>query len=61
MKMRSLKKSKPTQTGELPKLSFLDPKTYSGFDLFEISPFFKCKKSNEPFDIFLKMFPKHPQ
>ena len=38
----------------------LDPKTYSGFDLLEIESLFKCKKSNEPFDIFLKMFPKHP-
>lgn len=36
----------------------LDPKKYSGFDLLEIEAFFKCKKSNEPFDIFLKMFPK---
>ncbi|MEW6377394.1 MAG: hypothetical protein AB1502_16585 [Thermodesulfobacteriota bacterium] len=38
----------------------LDPKTYSGFDLLEIEGLFKCKKSNEPFDLFLKMFPKHP-
>jgi hypothetical protein len=38
----------------------LDPKTYSGFDLLEIESLFKCKKSNEPFDIFLKMFPKRP-
>lgn len=36
----------------------LDPKKYSGFDLLEIEAFFKCKKSNEPFDVFLKMFPK---
>jgi hypothetical protein len=36
----------------------LDPKKYSGFDLLEIEAFFKCKKSNEPFNIFLKMFPK---
>jgi len=38
----------------------LDPKIYSGFDLLEIEALFKCKKSEEPFDIFLKMFPKHP-
>lgn len=38
----------------------LDPKNYSGFDLLEIDALFKCKKSNESFDIFLKMFPKHP-
>lgn len=38
----------------------LDPKTYSGFDLLEIESLFKCKKSDEPFDMFLKMFPKHP-
>jgi hypothetical protein len=36
----------------------LDPKKYSGFDLLEIEALFKCKKSNEPYDIFLKMFPK---
>ena len=38
----------------------LDPKTYSGFDLLEIESLFKCKKSDEPFDMFLKMFPKYP-
>ncbi|MFB3887222.1 MAG: hypothetical protein ACE144_18510 [Thermodesulfobacteriota bacterium] len=38
----------------------LDPKAYSGFDLLEIESFFRCKKSDEPFDIFLKMFPKQP-
>jgi hypothetical protein len=38
----------------------LNPKDYSGFDLLEIEALFKCKKSEEPFDIFLKMFPKHP-
>ena len=36
----------------------LDPKKYSGFDLLEIEALFKCKKSNEPYDMFLKMFPK---
>jgi hypothetical protein len=36
----------------------LDPKTYSGFDLLEIESLFKFKKSNEPFELFLKMFPK---
>jgi len=35
----------------------LDPKKYSGFDLLEIEALFKCKKSNEPFDLFLKMYP----
>jgi len=38
----------------------LDPKIYSGFDLLEIEALFKCKKSEEPFDLFLKMVPKHP-
>ena len=38
----------------------LDPKAYSGFDLLEIEALFKCKKPEESFDIFLKMFPKHP-
>ena len=37
----------------------LDPKTYSGFDLLEIESLLKCKKSDEPADIFLKMFPKY--
>jgi hypothetical protein len=36
----------------------LDPKTYSGFDLLDIEALFKCKKSEEPFDLFLKMFAK---
>ena len=36
----------------------LDPKKYSGLDLLEIEALFKCKKSNEPFDMFLEMFPK---
>jgi hypothetical protein len=38
----------------------LDPKTYSGFDLLEIESLFRCKKSDEPFDMFLKKFPKAP-
>jgi len=38
----------------------LDPKTYSGFDLLEIESLFKCKKSDEPSEMFLKMFPKYP-
>jgi hypothetical protein len=38
----------------------LDPKTYSGFDLLEIESLFKYRKPDEPFDIFLKMFPKYP-
>jgi len=37
----------------------LDPKKYSGFELLEIEALFKCKKSNESYDIFLRMFPKH--
>jgi len=36
----------------------LDPKKYSGFDLLEIEALFKCKKSDEPYDMFLKAFPK---
>jgi hypothetical protein len=36
----------------------LDPKKYSGFDLLEIESFFECKKSEEPYDLFLKMFPR---
>jgi len=38
----------------------LDPKTYSGFDLLEIEGLFKCKKPGEPFDLFLRMFPRYP-
>lgn len=38
----------------------LDPKIYSGFDLLEIEALFKCKKPEEPFDLFLKMVPKQP-
>jgi len=38
----------------------LDAKIYSGSDLLEIEALFRCKKSDEPFDIFLKMFPKRP-
>ena len=37
----------------------LDPKTYSGFDLLEIESLLKCKKSDEPPDVLLKMFPKY--
>ena len=36
----------------------LDPKKYSGFDLLEIEAVLKCRKSDEPLDILLKMFPK---
>jgi hypothetical protein len=36
----------------------LDPKKYSGFDLLEIEALFKCKKSTESYESFLKMFPK---
>jgi hypothetical protein len=36
----------------------LDPKKYTGFDLLEIEAVLKCRKSDEPLDIFLKMFPK---
>jgi len=38
----------------------LDPKAYSGFDLLEIEALFKCRKSDEPLEMFLKMFPKYP-
>lgn len=38
----------------------VDPQIYSGFDLLNIEALFKCKKSEEPFDLFLKMVPKHP-
>jgi hypothetical protein len=38
----------------------LDPKIYSGFELLEIEAFFRCKKKEESFDIFLKMLPKRP-
>ena len=38
----------------------LNPKNYSGFDLLEIEALFKCKKSEEPFEVFLKTFPKSP-
>jgi hypothetical protein len=37
----------------------LDPRTYSGFDLLEIEAVLRCKKSEEPLNIFLEMFPKH--
>lgn len=36
----------------------LDPRAYSGFDLLEMEALIKCKKSDEPFDLFIKMFPK---
>jgi len=38
----------------------LDSERYSGFDLLEIESLFKCKKSNEPYEIFLRSFPKTP-
>lgn len=38
----------------------LDPKTYSGFDLLEIEALIRVKKSDEPLDLFLKLFPKTP-
>ncbi|MGQ9645401.1 MAG: hypothetical protein ACUVWO_02540 [Thermodesulfobacteriota bacterium] len=36
----------------------LDPKSYSGFDLLNIEALFKCKKSEEPFDLFLRRIPQ---
>jgi hypothetical protein len=36
----------------------LDPKIYSGFDLLEIEAFLRCKKTEEPPDIFLRKFLK---
>lgn len=38
----------------------LDPKTYSGFDLLEIEALIRLKRSDEPLDFFLKLFPKSP-
>lgn len=38
----------------------LDPQNYSGFELLEIESLFRCKKSSEPFDLFLKGFRKRP-
>jgi hypothetical protein len=38
----------------------LDPQKYSGFNLLEIESLFKCKKTSEPFDLFLKRFPRQP-
>lgn len=38
----------------------LDTQTYSGFDLLEIEALLRLKKSNESFDLFLKIFPKSP-
>ena len=38
----------------------LDPQTYSGFDLLEIEALLHVKKSEEPFDLFLRTFPKSP-
>jgi hypothetical protein len=38
----------------------LDPQIYSGFDLLNIEALFKCKKSEESFDLFLKTVPKRP-
>lgn len=39
----------------------LDPKLYSWSDLLEIEALIKSKKSYEPIEQFLKMFPKSPQ
>jgi len=36
----------------------LDPNIYSGFELLEIEALFKCKKLEESFNMFLKMFVK---
>ena len=38
----------------------LDLRTYSGFDLLEIESLIRFKKSNEPLEPFLRMFPKTP-
>lgn len=38
----------------------LDFERYSGFDLLEMESLFKCRKSNEPYDLFLRSFPKTP-
>ena len=36
----------------------LDARSYSGFDLLDIEACLKCKKSNEPVDLYLKAFKK---
>ncbi len=36
----------------------LDPKDYSGFELLEIESLLRCKKSNEPANLFLSKFKK---
>ena len=38
----------------------LDSRTYSGFDLLEIESLIRFKKSIEPLEPFLRMFPKTP-
>lgn len=38
----------------------LPPGSFSGYDLLEIESFLRVKKSNEPLEVFLKMFPKTP-
>jgi hypothetical protein len=38
----------------------LDAKSYSGFDLLDIEACLKCKKSNEPVELYLKAFKKSP-
>lgn len=38
----------------------LDPRIYSGFDLLHIEALLKCKKSEEPFGLFLRMVRKRP-
>lgn len=38
----------------------LDPKSYSGFNLLEIEALLRMKKSDEPLELFLKLFPKTP-
>ena len=38
----------------------LDLQTYTGFDLLEMESLLRLKKSNEPVEHFLRMFPKSP-
>ena len=36
----------------------VNPGGYSGFDLLDIEAFLKCKKTNEPLDLYLQKFQK---
>ena len=36
----------------------VNPKVYNGFELLDIEGFLKCKKTNEPLDLYLQKFQK---